>query len=120
MKINFHSKKKDLEIVRTFKNIEKIIEKNINLNISLVFVSESEIKKLNKRWREKNEVTDVLSFRYSETEGEIVICANQAKKQPGGINRVIIHGALHLMGYAHDTRLKRHEMRLLENKILNG
>ena len=119
MKINFHSRKKDKEIARIFKKIEKIDNKNINLDVSLVFVNESEIKKLNKKWREKNEVTDILSFRYSKTEGEIVICANEAKKQPGGINRVIMHGVLHLMGYTHDTRLKRHEMRLLENKILN-
>ena len=117
MKINFHSRKK--EIVRTFKSIEKIIDKNINLDVSLVFVSENEIRKINKKWRKQDEVTDVLSFRYSKEAGEIVICPNQAKKQAGGINRLIIHGCLHILGHTHNTRLKRREMRLLENKILN-
>lgn len=91
--------------------------------LSLVFVSRGEIKKLNKKFREKDKVTDVLSFelgnpptrKASEGQGkkclgEVVICPEvvkeNAKKYRVSVKeemlKVFIHGILHLLGYDHE------------------
>jgi len=50
--------------------------------VSLAFVSKEEIKKLNNKFRKKNNPTDVLSFKLSEKNflGEILICPEVVKK----------------------------------------
>ena len=45
-----------------------------NYDLSLVFVSESKSKELNRTYRKKNKPANVLSFPYSKKEGEIFIC----------------------------------------------
>lgn len=92
--------------------------------VSLRFVSLSEIHALNKRYRRKDKPTDVLSFGLTDqmpvgskksTEpielGDLVICPAYAKAEAKrrGIEwreelvRLIIHGVLHLSGYDHET-----------------
>lgn len=84
-------------------------------NISIAFVDKKEIKKLNKKYRGKNEPTDVLSFNLNERNylGEVVICPEIAK---GNIRmaKVLIHGILHLLGYDHERTRK--EKKLMEEK----
>ncbi len=87
--------------------------------ISLVLVGPGRIKKLNKQYRKKNKVTDVLSFPAKAEVfvpkddknflGEIVICLRVVKKTSKRENisfeeelaRVFIHGILHILGYDH-------------------
>lgn len=89
--------------------------------LSIAFVSDRKIKELNKIFRDKNKVTDVLSFPYEpdqydylETEnflGDIVISLEQASRQALEnnltveleIKQLILHGILHLCGYDHET-----------------
>lgn len=90
--------------------------------IVIAFVSERAMRELNQRFRGKNKVTDVLSFRAGTNDeadvvddtdllGEIVICAARAARQASendlsfdGENRqLILHGILHLCGFDHDT-----------------
>lgn len=77
-------------------------------SISLVFVSPAEIKKLNKKFRNKDKPTDVLSFELNEKEclGEIVICPAVVKQKGEDIMRVFIHGILHLLGHDHEKSEK--------------
>lgn len=94
--------------------LEKIIQKKFRLkkNISIALVSEIEIKNLNKVYRHKNKVTDVLSFNIDSAEilGEIVICLAKAKKQAlehktslkAELQLLTVHGILHLLGYDHE------------------
>jgi probable rRNA maturation factor len=89
-------------------------------NISLVFVGKEEIKKLNKKFREKDGPTDVLSFNLNDKEclGEIVICPDvvmeNAEKYGVSANyemmNVFIHGILHLLGYDHENSEKEAEI----------
>lgn len=82
-------------------------------NITVVFVSESKIKKLNSQYRNKNKATDVLSFESDDPEslGELVLCLPVLKKQAREhkltlkeeIGYMILHGILHLLGYDHET-----------------
>lgn len=77
-------------------------------DVSLVIVGEVKIRELNKKYRKKNKVTDVLSFDY----GEIFICLPQAKKQAKKFGHslkkelaiLLIHGLLHLAGYDDETK----------------
>ncbi len=88
--------------------------------ISLAFVNKEEIKKLNKKFRKKNEATDVLSFELKEKDflGEIVICPeivkeNATKRKTAAkqeMAKVFIHGILHLLGYEHEKTNKDAEI----------
>lgn len=96
-----------------------------NSDVSVAFIGPGRMRKLNKTYRKKNRVTDVLSFasvkvgfekfkigpaKKTKGLGEIVIClrevAKNAKKdgitQQQELMRVIIHGVLHLLGYDHE------------------
>lgn len=104
-------------------------------DVSLRFVSLAEIHKLNKQYRHKDKPTDVLSFGLAEnmpaaskksTEpvelGDLVICAAYAKDEAKrrGIEwreelvRLIVHGALHLSGYDHQTLKDEEKMFALQ------
>lgn len=103
-------------IYYTYKKfLEKIAEKTLKTlkikipEISIVIVGDAKIKALNKKYRKKNRVTDVLAFDY----GEIFICLPQAKKQAKQLNHslkeelaiLLIHGILHLSGYEDKTKM---------------
>ncbi len=100
-----------------FLKIKKIAE------LSLVIVGEKQIKDLNKKYRGKNKITDVLSFDY----GEIFICLSRAKKQAKKLNHslkqelatLLIHGILHLAGYDDKTKMGYNKMVKTQNKILS-
>jgi len=84
------------------------------VELSIALVGPAKIKKLNKEYRKKNKITDVLSFLYNDA-GEIVICPQQVKKNAGKYNstfkkeltRVLIHGILHLLGENHEISKKK-------------
>jgi probable rRNA maturation factor len=101
-------------------------------NVTIVFVSDAAMRKLNKQFRGKNSATDVLSFPYApepfekEPElnlGEIVIsvetAAAQAKENglsfSHELQQLVLHGLLHLSGYDHET--DNGEMNRLELKL---
>ena len=114
-----------LEIVNKtdFKINKYIIEKavlnffeffNKKGELTIVFVDENEIKKLNKKYRNKDKVTDILSFQEDDDcsyFGELVICLKQIKNQASKFNNdfntelifMISHGILHLQGYEDET-----------------
>ncbi|MFA5358876.1 MAG: rRNA maturation RNase YbeY [Patescibacteria group bacterium] len=91
--------------------------------VSLVLVGDAVIRKLNKTYRKKDKITDVLSFEYLDknfvgsTEdylGEIFICYPQIKRQAvkngNSIKKefalLLIHGLVHLFGYDHEKSVK--------------
>lgn len=112
--------------------IKKIIEAvlkgeraDLGAGVSVAFVGPGRMRKLNKTYRKKNRVTDVLSFAGSkvgfqkfkigpiqkmEGIGEMVVCfrevAKNAKKDSKSfedeLKHIIIHGVLHLLGYDHE------------------
>ncbi|KKP92009.1 MAG: putative rRNA maturation factor [Parcubacteria group bacterium GW2011_GWA2_36_10] len=113
------------------KNLEKIISKEFKLKqaISLALVSEAEIKNLNRVYRHKNKVTDVLSFNLDSTAilGEVVICLAVAKKQAkenkkslsAELKLLTIHGILHLLAFDHElNEAEYNKQEEMQNKIL--
>lgn len=99
--------------------------------INIVFVDEKEMQRLNKEYRDINDVTDVLSFNL-DTEGflgEIYICPKYVKKTAEKyeeeIIRLIVHGILHLLGFEHKTKLdevsrQKEDMFVKQEEILEN
>ena len=113
---------------KLFSTVAKKVLKGENREretVSLAFVGKAEIKKLNKRFRQKDKATDVLSFDLNEEGylGEIVICPEVVKEKNEEIIAVFVHGILHLCGYDHpdeveDPRQRRDEKS--EEKTMEG
>ena len=125
------------------KEIAKIVLKGEKKegNISLAFIGPNRMRKLNKKYRNKNRVTDVLAFEEKglvpqswsqelqkvQGLGEIVICLREVKKNSKRLNepfekelaRVFLHGILHLLGYDHEkSEEESKKMKEKEEKYL--
>lgn len=84
--------------------------------LTLVFVTSAEMKRLNREFRGKDKVTDVLSFAPTEdgSLGELVFCLEVIERQARehGLTKhqelgyMVLHGVLHLLGYDHETSEK--------------
>lgn len=106
--------------------------------VSLILVDKKRIKYLNRIYRRKDKITDVLSFSYKKTDGdrfispkkddilgEIVICVTraeeQAKEKGEGIKKemaaLMTHGILHLVGYDHEQVHDAEEMEKKEKEF---
>jgi probable rRNA maturation factor len=85
--------------------------------ISITLTDDKEVRELNKKFRNKDKTTDVLSFNVDQeledgTQylGDVVISTEQAKRQApqdqNGYEREISelagHGILHLLGVHHE------------------
>jgi len=121
-------------------------EKQVSLGLK--FVSENEIQELNKKHRQVDKVTDVLSFPMLDIEegqkldnfdserelngelylGDIVVCKekiySQAVEFGNSYKRelayLVVHGYLHLLGFDHLTKEEEKRMAsLTENVLLN-
>ena len=114
----------------------KLFKKN-TLICSLLLSGTKEIKNLNKKFRKKNKSTDVLSFPFYEKNqlnnkireekevylGDIIINLSQVKKKNNKakfkeeLNKLWIHGLLHLLGYDHKSNSQYLQMQKLEKKF---
>ncbi len=128
--------------------ILKIVLKEEGLKkaqVSVVLVGEKKIKELNKRHRNKNKPTDVLSFPAQTLKakaeknfvfpssdllqlGEIMLCPRQIKKKfesresltsQKALAKVFLHGLLHLLGYEHQKVGQRKIMEAKENEYFS-
>tara|TARA_B110000259_G_scaffold185001_1_gene233172 strand:- start:485 stop:955 length:471 start_codon:yes stop_codon:yes gene_type:complete len=127
-------KKKDIffnTLVSYFPKKYKFIKKKVSLTVLLS--NNKNIKKLNKKFRNKNKPTDVLSFP-SEKKlnikkypylGDIIISyefMNKPKtlknlKFKNKVIKIFIHGFLHLLGYDHIKMKDFKKMLKEEEKI---
>jgi len=97
IEINNLTKRKigEEDLKKLAKNVLK--GENKKEDLSIAFVGEKRIRGLNKKYRKKDNATDVLSF--GDGLNEIVICLNKVRK--GELAKVLIHGILHILGYEH-------------------
>ena len=133
------------------KYLNKIAEKTLEavkfkkpVEISLVITGEKRMRSLNKKYRNINKITDVLSFGNEEEDnksvkfinpsdeiiylGEIFICypqaVRQARQKKHSVKKelaiLLIHGILHLLGYDHQEDYEDSEMKDLEGKVLKN
>jgi probable rRNA maturation factor len=106
-----------------------------DLELSVLVTDDAEISSLNRDYRGKDGPTDVLSFSQMEGDdlgggevlGDVVISLDTAVRQAkeygcplsAEMERLLVHGVLHLLGYDHETGEGDAEaMRLMEKKYL--
>lgn len=120
------------KIVDLIQFVNKRLKHKVRGVVSLAFVSPVQIKKLNKVYRKKDSVTDVLSFEednFASPEaslGEIIICSQRANRQAKELGhslqreiiRLVLHGYLHLLGYDHIKVKEAEAMEALEEEIM--
>lgn len=137
------------KIKKLFNIAEKVLKEDFSkVYVSLNFVSDEEIQRLNKEFRNVDKVTDVLSFpnlnktpkeklekfnkSYDFDEGllflgDIVISKNVAKSQAReyehSLTREVcflaLHGFLHLLGFDHVKEEDEKVMNKIQDKILS-
>lgn len=100
--------------------------------VSVSFVRNEEIQEINRTYRGKDAVTDVISFALQEKGegeidiigeepmllGDIIISVDRAKEQAEEYNHsferelafLAVHGLLHLLGYDHLTEAEEKQM----------
>ena len=96
-------------------------------------VSPIEIQTLNKEYRSKNQVTNVLSFSSDipleigeSILGDVVICVDVVREEAvlgdktfsDHLNHMAIHGILHLLGYDHEDLTSANKMEGIEIEFL--
>lgn len=101
--------------------------------LTIRIVDEEESMQLNEQYRNKTGPTNVLSFPYEPMPGiascflgDIVICAPLVEIESNNKNKpllshwahLVVHGALHLLGYDHELEEEAIEMQTLETEIL--
>lgn len=119
-----------------------------NRECSITFISNERIREINREFRNKDAVTDVISFALNDddadlfsmmeiegedtdfvtTIGDIVISVDRAKEQAADYGHSIerelgflaLHGFLHLNGYDHQTPEEEAEMMGLQEEILTA
>ena len=118
-------------LMKVFPKKYRFIKKKVSLTILLS--NNKNIKKLNKKFRNKNKATDVLSFpsekkiniKKSPYIGDIVISYEFMNKPKVSstlefndkVIKIFIHGFLHLLGYDHIKIEDFKKMLIEEEKI---
>ena len=121
-------------------NLSKVCQDFLNENaleqseLLIRLVSPVEIKVLNKEYRNKNQVTNVLSFQSDipdEVEesilGDVVICVDVVreealvgdKKFADHLTHMAVHGILHLIGHDHEDITSAYKMESIEIDFLD-
>ncbi len=108
----------------------KKTQQNQQQEVSVILVDDVEITRLNHRYRNLNQATDVLSFVDEDSTylGDIFISVDAITRQANEYNHslkrefcfLVTHGLLHLLGYDHETSSQRLEMFNLQEEILDG
>jgi probable rRNA maturation factor len=134
-KVSIHSPQETVSVDRgRLREIARAIMEGENVKeyeLSLAFVDNPTIHRLNKQYLDHDEPTDVLSFPYSaanakKLEGELIIGVEVAKENAGDrghdvqaeLALYVIHGLLHLCGYDDKSDAAERKMRERERHYL--
>lgn len=133
--IEFHIEDTDIpdlapEFLRLWINeISKINHKSIG-DITYIFCSDNYILKVNNEYLGHNYFTDIITFNYNENtllNGDIFISVDTVKSNAvefsdgdfmKELDRVIIHGILHLIGFNDKSDSEQAEMTIKEDEAL--
>ena len=133
----------DLDLIkRVSEYIFNKFDKDKKRQLNIIFLDSNDIRELNKKYRNVDRETDVLSFSYVSddesvipeeipcpvTVGEIFICPEVAHSNITAqssdwnllleIIMLIIHGILHIYNYDHENEEDRTSMEAIQNSIL--
>ena len=125
---------------KKLKKISKIVKffNGKNITFTILLTSSLNMKKLNKKFRNQNKSTDVLSFPFLSSSnlkfakqkkfyiGDVAtsyeIISSRSKKNNFFLefDKAWIHGLLHLIGYNHINNKDYFKMNKIEKRILNS
>jgi len=99
-------------------------------SLSYIFSTDAFVAKLNRQFLQHNTLTDIITFDYSEGKaitGEIYISVQRVRenarayKQPfeRELQRVMVHGLLHILGFKDKTTRQAAQMRRKEEACLS-
>ena len=99
-------------------------------DISIIFCSDNYILDINQKYLQHDYFTDIITFDYCQDDrlsGDLFISVDSVRENsieygtdfPDELNRVIVHGILHLIGYDDHTDEDIAEMRKKENYYLS-
>ncbi len=117
------------KLVKLSQALAKLVPKWSQGQVEVNFVTDQEIRRLNRQYRGVDKVTDVLSFQtgdYNQTGslGDVLISYAQAERQAQDgdleleLADLLVHGILHLMGYDHEKPAEADEMFPLQDKLV--
>ena len=95
--------------------------KKNKLDLSIVFVGDRKIRKINNLYRRYDKVTDILSFEGEDDSfGELIIDYAQIKRQASRFGNstkdelifILVHGLFHLLGYNDET--EKEELKMIK------
>jgi probable rRNA maturation factor len=119
----------DLNLIKkTAERFLKVYQKE-GSEVSIAFVGDKTIRRLNKTYRNKDKITDVLAFPGEDDFfGEIIINYAQIKRQAklysSGAKEELIfiltHGLLHLLGYSDKNAEGKKKMERLGKKFVEN
>lgn len=127
---NFFDKDEKKNIRSTVLKTLKLLDQSKDSEICISFVDDETIRELNNFYRNINRATDVLSFLQDGPDfsilGDIVISVDTAKRHAVRyentyeleINKLLVHGILHLLGYDHKKKRETNVMREKEKQLL--
>lgn len=118
---------------KKIKNWIKFVIENYKYSvgdINFIFTSEEQILEINLRYLNHDYYTDIITFPYSEgnlLSADIYISIPTVRTNAQSynesfsteLNRVMVHGVLHLIGFEDTTESERNNMRTEENQWLN-
>jgi rRNA maturation RNase YbeY len=99
-------------------------------DVSVIFCSDNYILDVNLKYLQHDFFTDIITFDYCEGDtlsGDLFISVDSVRENAAfygvefadELNRVIVHGILHLIGYDDHTEKEKKEMRAKENYYLS-
>lgn len=96
-------------------------------SLSIAFVDEKTSREVNKKYRDKDKSTNVLSFSLNKKSGELLLCPAVIKRECKKFSKtfdeflgfLVIHGMLHLKGLEHSSTMERAEKKY-DQKHLGG
>ena len=92
--------------------------------VSVALVNMDVMHELNLKYRKIDSPTDVLSFDidgpYGEMVGEIVVAPQYVCFDRSGVEELVVHGALHLVGMDHGDEFAGSEMAEMQEAVLGG
>ena len=99
------------------------------VQISVIFCSDPYLLEINRKYLGHDYYTDIITFDYSEGDtisGDLFISVDTVRSNAeyysadfkDELDRVIVHGVLHLIGYDDHTDEQSAEMRVRENHYL--
>jgi probable rRNA maturation factor len=116
-------------LAKVAKAFSKALPDQTHGEVELSFVTDEQIRQLNRQYRHKDKVTDVLSFpepnpELSKLLGQVLISYPQAVRQAEDADielelaDLLVHGLLHLLGYDHELASEADVMFRLQDKIV--